>query len=274
MSLSPELLSVLQAAAGGQRRVVFLTGAGISAESGIPTFRGEEGYWTQGSRVYRPQDLAYWSAFSADPELVWPWYLYRLVICSQAQPNAAHRALAELEATLGDRFVLVTQNVDGLHLRAGNTLARTWQIHGNISAMRCANECCGTLWPVPDLGPVAQGAHFKPAWADALQCPECRGWTRPHVLWFDESYDEARYRYDSARHAAANADLLVVVGTAGATTLPRQMAAIAHSKGTPIIDINPQSNPFAEIAQTSSGGWIAAPASTGMEWIKDGLSTA
>lgn len=221
--------------------------------------------------MYHPQELATWAAFSSNPELVWPWYLYRLSICAAADPNPAHAALAELESHLGERFVLVTQNVDGLHLRAGNSVQRCWQIHGNISVMRCARECSDTLWPVPDLGPISKGAPFDPLWSDKLKCPECAGWSRPHVLWFDESYDEARYRYHSAHQAAADADLLVVVGTAGATNLPRQMADIAHSRGTPIIDINPQSNPFARVAQAGRGGWIATSASQGLGWVRDGL---
>jgi NAD-dependent deacetylase len=272
MSLDPDLHALLQKTAQDRSLILFLTGAGISAESGIPTFRGPDGYWTRDSRVYQPEQLATWAAFSADPQLVWPWYLYRRGLCQAAQPSAAHLALADLEAHLGSRFILVTQNVDGLHLRAGNSLERTWQIHGNIDFMRCAQECSSMLAPVPDLGPIARDSGFDPQWRGSLQCPECGGWTRPHVLWFDESYDEERYRYMSARHAATQASLLIVVGTAGATSLPRQMGQIAHTRGTPIIDINPDHNPFAALAEAGRGGWIAAPASQGMAWITDGLT--
>ena len=98
-----------------------LTGAGVSAESGIPTFRGREGYWTVGSTEYHPQEMATLQAFEAMPEEVWRWYLYRLGACREAQPNQAHRAIVRLEERLGDRFCLITQNVDGLHLRAGSS---------------------------------------------------------------------------------------------------------------------------------------------------------
>src|SRR5690606_10651146 len=113
----------------GRGRILVLTGAGISAESGIPTFRGEEGYWRIGSRNYYPEELATRAAFSRMPDEIWGWYLYRRSVCRAASPNAGHLALAELERGLverneGDRFLLVTQNIDGLHLRAGNSLAR------------------------------------------------------------------------------------------------------------------------------------------------------
>ncbi len=271
MSLEPQLQAVVEAARQSEGLLVFLTGAGISAESGIPTFRGEEGYWTRGSRVYRPTELARWATFSEDPELVWPWYLYRRGICRDADPNPAHIALAELEQHLGERFVLVTQNVDGLHLRAGNSIDRTWQIHGNIDFIRCAQECSPRLHPAPDLGPVGPGADFDPAWKQALSCPACGSWARPHVLWFDECYDEERYRSRSATRAAERASLLVVVGTDGQTGLPQTMGRIARDRGIPIIDINPGRNPFARLAEAGRGGWICAPATRGVGWIRDAI---
>jgi NAD-dependent deacetylase len=271
MSLDPGLQAVVEAARQSEGLLVFLTGAGVSAESGIPTFRGEDGYWTLGSRVYRPMELAKWAAFSHDPELVWPWYLYRRSVCRAAEPNPAHLALAQIEQHLGDRFVLVTQNVDGLHLRAGNSLARTWQIHGNIDFMRCAKECSSDLHPVPDLEPVGPGTVFDHAWKEALSCAACGSWARPHVLWWDECYDEKRYRYHSAQIAADRARMLVVVGTSGQASLPWTMSQIAHAKSTPIIDINPDHSPFAEIAEQGSGGWISAPATQGVGWIRDAL---
>ena len=120
--------------------VVFLTGAGISAESHIPTFRGEEGYWTVGSKHYHPTELATRQAFSELPMDVWAWYLFRRTVCRRAEPNPGHLLLARLEKHLGERFLLVTQNVDGLHLRAGNSLEKTYQVHGNIDFMRCWKE--------------------------------------------------------------------------------------------------------------------------------------
>ena len=133
----------------GNGRIVVLTGAGISAESGILIFRGEEGYWQVGSRNYHPQEMATFHTFCEMPDEVWAWYLYRRSVCRTAKPNAAHDALVRLEQHLGERFQLITQNVDGLHLRAGQSPGRTWQIHGDIEFMRCAKECDATLHPMP-----------------------------------------------------------------------------------------------------------------------------
>src|SRR5688572_10403206 len=135
---SGDLADLLARAASDGGRVVVLTGAGISAESGIPTFRGPEGYWRIGSVNWRPEQLATFAAFTAMPQAQWAWYLYRRGVCLAARPNAAHRALVDLERALGERFRLVTQNVDGLHLRAGSSTTRTLQIHGNLHFARCA----------------------------------------------------------------------------------------------------------------------------------------
>jgi len=166
--------------------VVFLTGAGISAESGIPTFRGPEGYWTVGSRVYQPQEMATQANFQRMPREVWGWYLFRLGVCRAAEPNAAHRALAELEAAAPERFHLITQNVDGLHLRAGNTRENTYEIHGNIDDMRCARWCCEERWPMP-LPLPRDSAEISDEDYARLTCPRCGAPARPHVLWFETS---------------------------------------------------------------------------------------
>src|SRR5512138_4021579 len=118
-----ELLEGVRARRGS---VVVLTGAGVSAESGIPTFRGAEGFWVVGSRNYMPQEMATHAMFERDPQEVWRWYLYRFGVCARVEPNPAHHALAALDRALGDRFTLVTQNIDGLHLRAGATPERTY----------------------------------------------------------------------------------------------------------------------------------------------------
>ena len=179
-------------------KVVILTGAGISAESGIPTFRGEDGYWQVGSENYRPQDMATYAAFSRMPDEVWTWYLYRRAVCNQTKPNPAHMAAVELEQSLGDRFVLITQNVDGLHLRAGSSMGRTYQIHGNVDFMRCSKECTETLYPMPQgVGPKERGDTLDDNERQLLRCPECGQRSRPHVLWFDETYDETFFRFES-----------------------------------------------------------------------------
>lgn len=260
--MDPHLGQILSAIRRDRGSVLALTGAGISAESGIPTFRGVEGYWVVGSRNYMPQEMATHSMFARDPAEVWRWYLYRFGVCKDAQPNDGHRALAALDRALGDRFTLVTQNIDGLHLRAGSTPQRTFSIHGDAAFTRCAGECPGLL-PLPELGSRAKDAPLTADDRARLACPRCGGWLRPHVLWFDEYYDEENYRADSALRAAGRAALLLVVGTSGATNLPAQIGEIAWRRAIPIVDVNPDDNPFAElatrrgfVARGPSGAWL------------------
>jgi NAD-dependent deacetylase len=156
---------------------------------------------------------------------------------------------------LGDRFRLVTQNVDGLHIRAGNSPPRTYQIHGNIDYARCAEACDRHVWRLPEeLGlDKKRGQTLTADEGGRLRCPRCNGWARPQVLWFDEYYDEEYYRFDSSIRAAASADILVVLGTSGATNLPLQMGQHAASAGALIVDINLEANPFSRLAQASGG---------------------
>jgi NAD-dependent protein deacetylase/lipoamidase len=223
--------------------LVFLTGAGVSAESGIPTFRGPEGYWRVGSRNYQPTEMATARAFSSMPDEVWRWYLYRRGVCRAATPNAAHAALARLDARFGDRFLLITQNVDGLHLRAGGDPARIYQIHGNIDQSRCVRGCAPAVRPLPD-----------DADPTALRCASCGDRLRPHVLWFDESYDEPLYRYVSALRAAQSAAALIVVGTSGATTLPARMCEMVAARGAPLIVVDVEETPFSLLSRTTPHG--------------------
>jgi NAD-dependent deacetylase len=254
--------------------VLWLTGAGVSAESGIPTFRGKEGYWRVGSRNYQPEEMATWSAFQEIPEEVWAWYLYRRGVCRGAQPNAAHSALAQAEQHGGDRFLLVTQNVDGLHLRAGNTLDRTYQIHGNIDFMRCTKECLSAPVPMPDGVEVAwqKGRALSDPELELLRCPSCGAMARPHVLWFDESYDEPNFRFQSSIEAARLASLVIVVGTTGATTLPMHVGTIAAQRGVPMIVVNPEPNPFSALVQrTGVGAFLAGTAGDWVPKLVDAL---
>jgi NAD-dependent deacetylase len=118
-SVPPELIAALEEVRrDDSKTLVVMTGAGISAESGIPTFRGKEGYWTVGAREYHPQEMATFSMFSSEQEEVWSWYLYRRGVCRGAAPNAGHQAVVKMEQALGDRFLFLSQNVDGQHLRA------------------------------------------------------------------------------------------------------------------------------------------------------------
>jgi NAD-dependent deacetylase len=244
----------------------------VSAESGIPTFRGKEGYWTVGAREYHPAELATHEAFEQMPWDVWAWYLYRRGVCRAAAPNAAHAALVRWDAALGDRFALVTQNVDGLHPRAGSPRARTFEIHGDIDLMRCAAECVADRWPVPESVPaLGKGEPVAAAHKAVLVCPRCGGMSRPHVLWFDESYDEPRYFLDTARARGADAAILVVAGTSAQTNLPWQVVTLAQRNGAVIIDINIDDNPFGEIAARTAGGALRGSAATLLPHIVDAL---
>ncbi|HEX6323577.1 MAG TPA: NAD-dependent deacylase [Vicinamibacterales bacterium] len=186
------------------RRVTVLTGAGVSAASGVPTFRGASGMWKQ----FRVEQLATPEAFARDPASVWEWYDWRRRLIAEAEPNDAHRVLARWEARFPD-FTLVTQNVDGLHERAGST--RIVRYHGSIWRLRCAGvvaglkacatQACAADWedlraPLPSLPPT---------------CPHCGALARPGVVWFGEPIPAAAIR-DSSR-AAASCDVFLMIGT-------------------------------------------------------------
>jgi NAD-dependent deacetylase len=266
-----DVLAAATAALAHPGHVVALTGAGVSAESGIPTFRGKEGYWTVGAREYHPQELATHEAFQAMPWDVWAWYLYRRAVCLQAAPNPGHVALARLAAAEPVRFALVTQNVDGLHRRAGSPDATTFPIHGDISQMRCAADCVPDRWPIPDAVPaLAKGEPVPEAVKPLLTCPRCHRLARPHVLWFDESYDEPRFFLDTVRRLASRTALLVIAGTSAQTNLPWQVVKLAAGAGATLIDINPEDNPFGDLA-AGSGGVIRGPAGPALTAIAEAL---
>jgi NAD-dependent protein deacetylase/lipoamidase len=253
--MEAKLASILEDVRRAEGRVLVLTGAGVSAESGIPTFRGAEGYWVVGSRNYMPQEMATLEMFERAAEEVWRWYLYRFGVCRDAQPNAGHAALVRLERALGDRFTLVTQNIDGLHRRAGSE--RVHCIHGDAAYVRCARGCGLGIVDLPSFPPRGKDAPFTAGDRTKLSCPRCGGWLRPHVLWFDEYYDEENYRMESALRAASTADLLLVVGTSGATNLPMQIGRLAFEREAALVDVNPEENPFAELAARSPRGFFA-----------------
>lgn len=268
--MDPDATALVDRALTGDGLVTVLTGAGISAASGIPTFRGPEGYWTVGAREHTPQQLATRAMFTRAPADVWAWYLYRLGVCRAAQPNPAHAAVVALERALGDRFLLITQNVDGLHLRAGSTPERTYAVHGEIEWVRCAEECTPQRHRMPDeVGPKARGEALTADDRAALRCARCGGWLRPHVLWFDETYDEPRFRFDSALRAARRTALLLTVGTSGATTLPMLVAQRAAATGATLIDINTDDNPFGALARRTGGALLRRPATDALPGLVD-----
>ena len=215
----PELVERLRTATN----VVVLTGAGISAESGIPTFReAQTGLWAQ----YDPQELATPQAFRRNPRLVWEWYAWRRVLVGQATPNAGHYALAELERHVA-HFTLITQNVDGLHQRAGS--GSVIELHGNIARIKCAAE-----------------ARVVEQWAETAtpppRCPECGGLLRPDVVWFGEMLTAAAL--ERASQASRAADLFLTVGTSGMVQPAASLPLEAMEAGAMVIEINPQPTPL------------------------------
>lgn len=259
------LAALLAELRSGDGRLVLLTGAGVSAESGIPTFRGKDGYWTIGSRHHTPMEMATHEMFERAPEEVWAWYLMRFAACRAAESNAAHDAIVRIEQALGERMTLITQNIDGLHQRAGSSEERTFAIHGDARKMRCGSGRHDELLPLPEL--AAERAPLPEPTRRVLTCARCGGWMRPHVLWFDEYYTEALFRAESAFARAAAASLLIVAGTMGATSLPHQIGLDCARRGVPIIDVNIDENPFAELAQRTGGVALREPASLALPRI-------
>jgi NAD-dependent deacetylase len=201
----------------GAQDIVVLTGAGVSAESGVPTFRGEGGLWKQ----HRPEELATPEAFAQDPGLVWEWYDWRRQKISAAKPNPAHYALAELEKSRPE-FLLVTQNVDGLHDLAGSR--NIVELHGNIWRIRCTvcgKERVDRAAPLPELPPHCQ----------------CGAMMRPDVVWFGEPLPHEALMVSMERAAAT--DLLMVIGTSAVVYPAAGVAQVAIQSGRSVIEINP-----------------------------------
>ena len=199
------------------RHVCVLTGAGVSAESGVPTFReAQDGLWER----YSPQELATPQAFLADPELVWRWYRWRRDLVAAAEPNAGHSALVRL-AELVPRLTLITQNVDNLHQRAGST--GVIEFHGNLFTDRCFVE-----------NTVADGDHTL----DVPRCPACGANLRPGVVWFGETIPERALNESFA--AASDCDVFLSVGTSSEVYPAAGLADLARENRALVAEINPQ----------------------------------
>ena len=213
-------LEEARAALRSARRVAVLTGAGVSAESGIPTFRdAQTGHWSR----FRPEDLASPEAYRRDPETVWQWYAGRYRDVSRAQPNEAHHLLARLERGKGEGFFLATQNVDGLHARAGSE--RLVELHGNLSTARC--EACGTVAPLPDP------ETFTPP----PTCSVCGSRMRPNIVWFGEFLPELAL--EAATRAFEEAEVALIVGTSGQVYPAAGLALETRRAGGMVIEVNP-----------------------------------
>jgi NAD-dependent deacetylase len=222
----PRLVRALRAA----RRVGVLTGAGISAESGIPTFRdAQTGLWAR----FRPEELATADAFRRNPRLVWDWYAWRRGLLAGATPNAAHRALAHMQERVPD-LTLVTQNVDGLHQRAGST--GVVELHGNIHRCKCFAE--GTV-----VDAWEETGELPP------RCPDCGAHLRPDVVWFGEALPPTALA--RAEAAARECDVFFSIGTSAAVFPAAQLPITALRVGATVVEVNKEPTPLTGVANFS-----------------------
>lgn len=213
--------------------LAILTGAGVSAESGVPTFRGPDGLWRQ----FRAEDLATPEAFARDPKTVWEWYDWRRQKIHNVEPNPAHLVIAKWEKFFPS-FVLITQNVDGLHEKAGST--EILELHGNIWQLRCTKE--GKVFknrqvPLSPLPPL---------------CPDCGSLLRPNVVWFGEALDS--YVFGTALKACYSSEVMMVIGTSAWIQPAASLPLEAKKGGAKIIEINLEPTPVSSYADYSIYG--------------------
>lgn len=237
IEFSSDLIRRLRAA----QHVAVLTGAGVSAESGIPTFRDAQvGLWAQ----YRPEDLATPEAFERNPRLVWDWYAWRGEMTRRAQPNPGHYALAEMQRHVA-QFNLITQNVDGFHQLAGST--NVIELHGNIMRIKCSREnVVIDRW--------AAAAETPP------RCPHCGAYLRPDVVWFGERLPPDAL--ESAAQAATACDVFFSIGTSSLVEPAASLARLALQHGAAVVEINPTITPLTSratfVLQGASGEILPA----------------
>ena len=223
MNFARDLITALRAA----RQIAVLTGAGVSAESGIPTFRDVQvGLWAQ----YRPEELATPDAFVRHPKRVWDWYAWRREIVGKAQPNRGHYALAEMQRHV-PKFVLITQNIDGFHQLAGSR--DVIELHGNLFRTKCFQEDTPVeTWLETGITPPL--------------CAQCGGFLRPDVVWFGERLPPAAL--DAATRAAASCDIFFSIGTSGLVEPAASLSRVALEQGAQVVEINPTETPLTRLA--------------------------
>ncbi len=214
------------------KSIVFFTGAGISAESGIDTFRGKGGLWTK----LKPEELANFDAFMRNPDMVWEWYQYRRKIIDETKPNAAHLTIAEMEKYF-DNVVVVTQNVDNLHGRAGSKTI--YELHGNIERNYCIK--CETVYSSKDFSYEGNVPHCK-----------CGGLIRPDIVWFGEMLPQDVF--SSAEKAANECDIIFVVGTSAVVYPAAYIPIDAKRSGAYLVEINLEKTELSHIADESYFG--------------------
>ncbi len=217
------------------RFLVALTGAGISADSGIPTFRGDDGLWKR----FRPEELATPEAFTRNPTMVWEWYRWRMSIVFRAKPNDGHRALAELES-MGILKCVITQNVDGLHQLAGSRCVV--ELHGSIRRVRCTS--CSYREEL-----VEPPTEIPP------RCPRCGALLRPDVVWFGEPLPSDAW--NKAVELCSKADAILVVGTSGVVMPAASLPYLVKSHGGIVIEVNVKPSALTSVADVFLQGRAA-----------------
>ncbi|MCF4005585.1 NAD-dependent deacylase [Corynebacterium uropygiale] len=250
----------------GARRINVFTGAGMSAESGLDTYRdATTGVWSH----VDPQAMASIDAWARDPEPMWAWYLWRAALSRHADPNAGHRALAAWEQLPGvEAITITTQNIDDLHERGGSS--EIIHLHGSLFDYRCT--ICSRPWRggvslplVPDddtpAHPAGPSARLRPP-----RCPLCGNLIRPGVVWFGEPLPEREW--DAAERAMASADLVLIVGTSGVVFPAAGLPRIAAELGTPILEISPEPTDLTRLCDYS---WRST-AATGLPALVDALA--
>ncbi len=247
MILSEKLIKKLATA----RNVVAFTGAGISAESGVPTFRGNDGIWSK----FKPEELANINAFMRNPELVWEWYKARKKVIADVQPNAGHYALAAMEKMFL-KFTIVTQNIDNLHRRAGSN--NVCELHGNIER----NYCMKCYTPYANEFVLQSGGVPK--------CT-CGGIIRPDVVWFGEMLPEDEW--ESGTKACRQADVLFSIGTSAVVYPAASLPVEAHKQGAFVVEINPEPTPLTDIADEFIQGKSGQVLPILIEQVRHYLST-
>ncbi len=227
MSVSPGLIERIVKS----QAVVFFTGAGVSAESGIPVFRGKDGIWNK----LKPEELANFDAFMRNPDMVWEWYNHRRQIVQHSKPNPGHLAIAELERLLPEVSV-ITQNVDNLHRRAGSS--KVYELHGNIERSYC----------------VKCGAKYKDEPDFSAGVPKCRcgGLVRPDVVWFGEVLPIDQFT--ASEKAAENCDVFFIVGTSAIVYPAASLIYVAKDSGAFLVEVNVQTTEITSIADESIFG--------------------
>lgn len=251
--LSAALIAEVDHAAkllGAKQRICILTGAGISAESGIPTFRDKQtGLWEN----YGAEDLATPEAFARDPKLVWSWYQWRRQVVADKKPNPAHDALAQWQyhsQSSGQQITLITQNVDDLHEQAGSTVTH---LHGHLWRNRCSQ--CKIPYQKQSRGSYSSADTMD--YSEALiNCPHCDGYIRPDIVWFGEALPVQAW--ETAEQAAADCEAFISIGTSSLVYPAAGLAQLAKDNGAKIIEINPNPTPNAivDISLAEKAGMV------------------